>query len=243
MIRVSSQNGGTGKTVIAVNLASALSMLGYKTLLMDGDTLSPAVGFYLGLKDPLEKVKEVFFGKMELSILKRINIRDALVVDRRTGLHVLQAIITSKPVAQEKSNAYIVKKAKELKDYDFIISDTHSGIFFDSILAMYNEVLTVSLSNMRSIQYAIQFNEICKKLKVKNDIVLNRFDGRTTEPKVKDIEDALGRKILCKLPEDSTVLKAESKRTPAVVLNKTSPFSKKIYELAKIYIARAADGD
>ncbi|HVA82701.1 MAG TPA: AAA family ATPase [Candidatus Aquilonibacter sp.] len=237
LIRVSSQNGGVGKTVVAVNLATALSMLGYKTLLIDGDTLSPAVGFYLGLKESKENVRKVFFGKMDMRILKKINIRDALLVDERSGLHVLQAIITANPVAIEESNAYIVKKAKELKDYDFVISDTHSGIYFDSILKKYDEVLTVSLCTLRSIQYAIQFNEICRRLKVKNDIVLNN-DG-ATEPRLKDLEDVLGKKILLKLSHDQNVIKSEIHQLPAVLLNKNSSFSRGIHSLAKTYIARA----
>ena len=51
LIRLSSTKGGVGKSVIAVNLAAALQMYGFKTLVVDMDTINPCVGLYLGIQD------------------------------------------------------------------------------------------------------------------------------------------------------------------------------------------------
>ncbi len=49
IIRVSSTKGGVGKSAIAVNLAVSIEMYGYRTLIVDLDTINPSVGLYLGL--------------------------------------------------------------------------------------------------------------------------------------------------------------------------------------------------
>jgi MinD superfamily P-loop ATPase len=66
IIRMSSQKGGVGKTTIAVNLSTALSVKGYRVLLVDADIYNPCITFYLGLRSPTVGFKDVLLGKSKL---------------------------------------------------------------------------------------------------------------------------------------------------------------------------------
>lgn len=50
VIRVSSTKGGVGKSVIATNLAVAINMYGYNTLLIDKDIANLPLEYIWGLR-------------------------------------------------------------------------------------------------------------------------------------------------------------------------------------------------
>ncbi|MFW9937164.1 MAG: AAA family ATPase [Candidatus Thorarchaeota archaeon] len=64
VICVTGGKGGTGKTLVAVNLAIMFKNIGYKTLLIDGDSENPNT--YLLMNGQLEKNSEVLFFKPKI---------------------------------------------------------------------------------------------------------------------------------------------------------------------------------
>jgi MinD superfamily P-loop ATPase len=64
VIAVTGGKGGTGKTTVAVNLAAALGMKGYRVLLVDADVDSPTAAIALGLQPQLVQHVESFVPKI-----------------------------------------------------------------------------------------------------------------------------------------------------------------------------------
>jgi MinD superfamily P-loop ATPase len=64
VIAVTGGKGGTGKTSVAVNLAAALSMKGYRVLLVDTDVDSPTAAIALGVRPQLIQQVETFVPKI-----------------------------------------------------------------------------------------------------------------------------------------------------------------------------------
>ena len=64
VIAVTGGKGGTGKTSIAVNLAAAVGMKGYRVLLVDADVDSPTVAIVLGVRPQLIQRVEAFVPKI-----------------------------------------------------------------------------------------------------------------------------------------------------------------------------------
>jgi MinD superfamily P-loop ATPase len=60
VIAVTGGKGGTGKTSVAVNLAAALGMKGYRVLLVDTDVDSPTAGIVFGVRPQLIQQVETF---------------------------------------------------------------------------------------------------------------------------------------------------------------------------------------
>jgi flagellar biosynthesis protein FlhG len=66
VIAVTGGKGGTGKTSVAVNLATALAQMGRKTMLLDGDLGLANVDVLLGLT-PRYTLEHVLKGERSLS--------------------------------------------------------------------------------------------------------------------------------------------------------------------------------
>jgi septum site-determining protein MinD len=64
---IASGKGGTGKTTVAVNLGTMLSLLGKETFLMDADIGMANVGLILGLQDAPVTLHEILAGKGTLN--------------------------------------------------------------------------------------------------------------------------------------------------------------------------------
>jgi len=81
VIAVTGGKGGTGKTTIAVNLATALALAGRRVLLFDGDLGLANVDVLLGLR-PRCTVEQVLQGERRL---------EEIIVETRAGVQVIPA--------------------------------------------------------------------------------------------------------------------------------------------------------
>jgi MinD-like ATPase involved in chromosome partitioning or flagellar assembly len=231
LIRISSQKGGVGKTTIAVNLAVALQIEGYKVLLIDGDTVNPSIGFHLGLEDVNIGLKELVTGKANLMKVRAVHVP--------TGVHVVPGVLTQKEYMPtedmlKKLNGIISKTS-----YNFAIMDTMPGYTIERIGSYYNEALLISTPEMASVANVIRLATWFDKEHLKHSLVLNKMKNKRYELHQKEIEEMYEGKIVAKLPDDETVPISIEEHIPAYIYNKRTPFSKAMRELAHFYGARS----
>ena len=244
MIRIGSTKGGVGKSVTAINLAVALQEYGYKTLIIDLDIVNPCVGLYLGMQD-------TNIGTLEV-IGKQADLKRAIVPHAPTGLHVLQGRITyageENPDKDRITAFYQTLKGLE---YDFIIVDTQPGEPFPEFpesVKYYDEAIVIALPDEASCISAVKMFKKNGEEGVKTSLVVNKISNRRYELSIREIEDMCENKVTGALPEDENVKVGVAQHTPIYLLNRKSPFSVGIDDIAntyssRIYVTRRPAGD
>ena len=138
IISILNHKGGTGKTTTTVNLGKALSLIGYKLLLIDLDAQAN-LSQSLGVEDESETISEVFGQKLQQLPIKKID----------EMLHLVPASLdlsAIEPGMYSNINSYFLLKSllERFKDsYDFILIDCPPslGIFTQNALIASNSVL------------------------------------------------------------------------------------------------------
>ena len=121
VIAVTGGKGGVGKTSVSVNLSVALSMQGFKVMLLDADLGLANVDVMLGIPSK-KNLSHVLAGECELK---------DIVVEGPFGLQVVPAASGTKSMAELSimEHAGIIQAFSEIgKELDFLIVDTAAGI-------------------------------------------------------------------------------------------------------------------
>jgi flagellar biosynthesis protein FlhG len=127
VIAVTGGKGGTGKTTIAVNLATALAQAGRRVLLLDGDLGLASVDVLLGLT-PTHTLEQVLSGAVRL---------EEIVLRTAEGVSVIPAASGVARMARLKAteHAAIIRGFAALPgDHEILIVDTAPGLN-ESVLA------------------------------------------------------------------------------------------------------------
>lgn len=230
MLRISSQKGGVGKTVISVNLAVALRLMGYKVLLIDTDLSNPGVGFYLGLDDVNIGSREVMSGKVSPS--------KAIISHVPSGLDVLPAVVsgkTSMPTPEQLKR--ILSLVNDL-NYDFVIVDTAPGFFLPDAAKFYHEALIITTPEMSSCVSSIRLSQVYDKSNLKHKMALNRVRNKKYEMNADEVEEAYGDPVYALFPEDEIVPLSIAEHIPAYIIDRRSQFSRAVEQLANKYGGR-----
>ncbi|MCL4398664.1 MAG: AAA family ATPase [Candidatus Parvarchaeota archaeon] len=230
IIVVMSPKGGVGKTTTAVNIATAISNLNKKTLLVDANLETPHVAVYygfVGFKYSLEDV-----------LNERAKIEEAVYTGDNPNFHLLPSRVAKSGVERSSHklinvNLYI----KDLQDkYDFIIIDSKPSYEIEFIKLIKDaNGLIISNPDITSIIEA-------KKLKEELDdagisilgLVINKVNSRIKEQMTeKEIKDLTGIENLWKVREDNGVYNALRIGIPIVLSSPKSFAARDIMNIAK----------
>lgn len=227
MIRVSSQKGGVGKSVMAVNLAVALQDLGNKVLLIDSDFVNPSVGEYLGLPEVERGYEQV--------VTKGIKPQSLIVRHAPSGVDVVPHPEVNARIRLSKRQVDDAIKRFRKLDYDFIIMDTQPGIPPPESVRSYDEALIVALPYRIAFTSAYRLSKEYERARVKHNLIVNRVGGEKTEMSVQDMEQTYGKRAIGTLPEDPKVRDGVAQHTPVYIFAPRTPFSVSTAALAAKY--------
>lgn len=184
---------GSGKSIISINLAKAMTKKNKKILIIDFDVLNNSLHTILGvkkyskkIKENIEKNKKNYF--YESNINETINIKDMRIKINK----YIDLISSINLIFDSHKNINVMQLEKiinELKNiYSTIIIDTSSECFFDFtklIIKLSNQTIFVTESNISELKKAsnllkIYINE-WKIPKEKINILFNKYNKNSID--------------------------------------------------------------
>ncbi len=228
VILTASQKGGVGKSIISINIATALKQSGnYEVLIIDTDVANPSVGPLLGLRSEGPGYAEMLKNKAKPE--------DCQVLVQPAGFYVIPAGGAGEaiaPTTDELNNFY----AKVLKlNFDFVIVDTPPGSTVDGALKNFSEALIITTPEETSVYGAQRLSQIFNKYHLQHKLVVNRVKEDKYELDEEKIEKIYGDIAYAMLPEDKIVEESELEHMPAYLINRKSLFSLSIDYLCRAY--------
>jgi Flp pilus assembly CpaE family ATPase len=231
VVTVFSPKGGSGKTVLATNLAVAAARSGVKTLLVDLDLQFGDSALTLAVT-PRATIADLAASTGDLDIEK---LKAFVSTDPRTGLAVL-------PSPQRPEEADVVGQAElaaildaARNAYDAVVIDT--GPLFDgamlAALDHSDELLLVcnpEVTSLKNVRIGLETIDRLGFDRERVSLVANRLGAAGGIDRA-DIELALDTEVAYELPDDRTIPDAVNRAIPVVVSNEAGPFAQAIAEL------------
>jgi septum site-determining protein MinD len=207
---IASGKGGTGKTTLSVNIATALAGMGEKTILIDADLGMPNVSMLM----EIGKISTDFY-----DVLKgTAGIKDA-IYDGPAGLKVVPCSLSLK--SYQNSNIERIREAivPVKAEFDHIIIDTPPGISRNVLIPLQiaDKIVLVVNNNVISIVDSLKSVTIAKSYGRGIDgVIVNRVSGEPDDCPGPRIQDKIDVGLLSEIPDDPAVSKALSLKTPVV---------------------------
>ena len=233
IVTVFSPKGGTGKTVTATNLATALAKNEKKrTLLIDLDLQFGDAAIMLGV-EPEKTIYDLVVAPGELDTEKLAG----YTTRHACGLDVLPAPLRPEDaeLVTEVKITRLLEVARE--SYDVIVVDT-SPFFHGPRLATLDrsdELLVLcglDVPTLKNVKLSLHTLDLLSFPGHKIRYVLNRSNSKVGMKK-SEVEGALGVKIDFEVPSDRAVPLAVNRGIPVILADPGSDFSKALRSMAK----------
>ncbi len=242
IIVVYSPQGGSGKTMLATNLASALMREGVKILLADADLQFGDIGTFLNLQPQLTVVDLI----ADVEDMDSEHF-DSVVQTHESGMKVLlgpaRPEFADEVRAKPGAFAEILKKVSPY--YDFIIVDTSTGL--DEVtLSLFDAATRIIIVGMptlpavKNVRFVLDLFEKLEYAPDKSLIVMNRVydekQGKNATLPLERIQNFLKRPITTVVPvvDERMILNAIVKAVPLIALERDNnkPPTRQILDLA-----------
>jgi len=233
IVTVFSPKGGTGKTVMATNLAAACAKFeGRKTLLLDLDLQFGDAAIMLGV-EPEKTIYDLVVAPGELDSEKLAG----YITKHACGLSVLPAPLRPEDaeLVTEAKLGRLLEVARE--SFDVIVVDT-SPFFHGPMLATLDRtdelllLCSLDVPTLKNLRLALQTLDLLSFPKSRVRIVLNRSNSKVGM-KPNEVEGALGMKVRFEVPSDRAVPLAVNRGNPVVLAEESADVSRAIKSMAK----------
>ncbi len=241
IVTVFSPKGGTGKTVMATNLAAAIAKHESKrVLLLDLDLQFGDAAIVLGI-EPDKTIYDLVVAPGELDVEKLAG----YITRHPSGLDVLPAPLRPEDaeLVTEGKLGLLLDVAREA--YDVIVVDT-SPFFHGPMLATLDRtdelmmVCGLDVPTLKNVRLSLQTLELLSFPSQRIKFVLNRANSKVGL-KRKEVEASLKVKVMSEVPSERAVPLSVNRGNPAVLAEPGADFSKAIRELAKTLLPAEKD--
>ncbi len=232
VVTVFSPKGGSGKSVVSSNLATALARRGRRrVLLVDLDLQFGDAAIMLGLH-PGKTFRELVASPAELDA----EMLDVYTSRHRSGLEVLAAPLRPEDaeLVSEASVRAVLAVARTARGA--VLVDT-PPFFHATTLAsldVTDELLLVcnpDMASVKNVRLALEtLGQLSLRARVR--VVLNRA-GEAGGMRVEDVAEGIGRAPDVLLPFDPAVPAGVNRGVPAVLADQRSPFAEAMTGLAR----------
>lgn len=232
VIVVLSPKGGSGKTMLAVNMSVSLARLSPgRVVLLDFDCQFGDVATSFGMEPDRTLTELPSVPQLDSSTVKLF-----LTQDEGSSLFVL-------PSSGRPSDADLVDEAFAAKliellagEFEHVVIDTSAGIDERSLaaIAAATDLVFVASMDVSSVRNLVKELEIIDQLGVtaaSRHFVLNRFDPKSGL-RVDDIEAAVGMPVRHRVEASSAMLSAMNQGRPMTLTDRGSSVVRPIEELA-----------
>lgn len=227
-----SGKGGVGKTVVAINLATALQGFGRDVVVVDVSLATPDLALYLGIPFLPVTLNNVIRGEND--------IKDA-VYRHPSGVKLIPASISS----QEYDFDKIKNTLKNLNGlYELVILDCPAGFGKDavSLMKIADEVFVVTNPELPSVTDALRAIKLSEENGITViGIILNKVRKDSYEISYSNVEIMLGYPIIEQIPYDENMRKAVHNKFPILSTHPNSSSSIAFKKLASVLIGEKYD--
>jgi pilus assembly protein CpaE len=233
VVAVFGAKGGVGCSLVAINLAIALSSKQTHVAIVDSNLQFGDVGVMLNLqasRNITDLVEQI--GDLDEVILNQV------MTAHDSGIKALLA--PPRPEMAELVHAehlkIILEKLRTL--YDFIIVDTDTSLQdrILNILDISDRIILVGTPDIPALKNARLFLEITEALEYdphKILFVVNKVDKRIGGISTSDIQDAIKHPVAAELPSElAAALVSVNKGTPVVIADAKNALSQALTDLA-----------
>ena len=234
IITVTSAKGGSGKTVLATNLALVLNRIPDTTVcLVDADLQFGDVCLVLQLEPRFTMVNAAH----ELHHLDA-ELLDSLLTEHPTGLKVLAAPLEP-AFADDITTAGLMQMLDVLKEtFDYVIVDT-AAMLDELILSLIEKsddilmLVDMDLPSVKNAKLALETLRLLKFSTANVQLVMNRSNSKAKLDN-KEIEGALKMHISASIPSDAVVAASVNEGRPVVETDPKSKVAKGFESVAEL---------
>ena len=241
IITVSSAKGGSGKTVLATNLALVLNRFpDTKVVLVDADLQFGDVCLVLQLEPRFTMVNAAH----ELHHLDS-ELLDSLLTEHPSGLKVLAAPLEP-AFADDITTAGLMQMLDVLREnYDYVIVDT-AAMLDELILSLIEKsddilmLVDMDLPSVKNAKLALETLRLLKFSTANVKLVMNRSNSKAKLDN-KEIEGALKMEISASVPSDAVVAASVNEGRPVVETDPKSRVAKGFESVAELIAGKVPE--
>ena len=242
LVTITSAKGGSGKTVLATNVALLFNRIpDTKVCLVDADLQFGDVCLVLQLEPRFTMVN----ASHELHHLDS-ELLDSLLTEHPSGLKVLAAPLEP-AFADDITTAGLMQMLDVLlEDYDYVVVDTASMLdeLILSLIEKSDDILMLvdmDLPSVKNAKLALETMRLLKFSTANVKLVMNRSNSKAKLDN-KEIEGALKMAISASVPSDAMVAASVNEGRPVVETDPKSKVAKGFESVAALVAGKIPEG-